>query len=167
VSGFSGTSGDDSEQMTTAHLTIFLITNTFFWIVVVSVLSGQSERFSRFREQPFETKTRILAASLMDIAVTVLPILTVWAYHEEALTLHLLTLGLIALIVIMHKASGKGQKRPIFSDWLRPEGSNQHSSLYTIERVEPTTFSCTECTRSVAKKADEDEGPSDSKSTPK
>ena len=52
VVGFSGTEGDDSEHMYTALLTLFLLTNLFFWLVIVGFLSGQSPWFRQLRERP-------------------------------------------------------------------------------------------------------------------
>ena len=80
--GFGGTEGDDSENMYTTLLTIFLITNVFFWKVLVGFLSDHSSSFKEHRENPLRSFSSIIIASLFDVVVTLLPILAIWAYYE-------------------------------------------------------------------------------------
>ena len=151
VVGFNGTEEDDSQHMYTVLLTIILPLNSFFWGVLVSFLSVQNENFRKSRDNPLQTSVSLLKASLYDILFTLLPILAAWACHEHVLSLHLLLLGLILLIQMVHKASGKDKKMPIISNWILPGGSNPHHGIYSIETSVETTYSCTKC-RSERKK---------------
>ena len=78
-----------------------------------------------------------------------LPIVATIAMYERTIEMHLFELGLIALMAMHHRLSGK--KNPIFTNWLMPGGSNPNSSYYSVEEIEKTTYEC--C--AVAKK-DED-----------
>lgn len=93
---------------------------------------------------------------MFDILVFILPILAVWTYHEQALTLHLVFFGMIALMAVMHHAMGKSKDYPIFTDWLMPGGSNPHHSIYTIEAIESTFFNLNECRKDKKKTLNEE-----------
>ena len=133
------------------------------WLVVTAALTGWSDKYRDFRARPTLTKTRLAQVSFLDTVIFLAPILLVWAYHEYALELNLLSAGLTAMVVMAYKISGKDKSAPIFTNWLTPGGSNPHSCLYSIERIELTSFNCNDCDCTNKKvKNDDQEDSSDS-----
>lgn len=47
-----------------------------------------------------------------------LPITIAWMYYEHIVTLHLLSLGLTATLVMVYRLTGLHEKKPIVTDWL-------------------------------------------------
>ena len=149
VLGFDGIEGDDSTHMYTVLQLQFLITNTLLWKVLIGYLSLIWPAFADWRQNALATKWRIFQTSLFDVCLTVLPVVGTIAYYEYAIEIHLLEFGLIALMALhsrkfsSSKTSGKTHGgSPIFTDCLMPGGSNPHSSLYTVEEQDATTFEC-------------------------
>ena len=146
VLGFRGVEGDDSKHMYTALQTIFLITNIFMWNIVISVMISWFPAFKKWRTDPLKSVSTIFAASLLDICLTVFPIIFIWALYEYSITIHLVSLGLIVVLALVHKATSKDKTDPIFCDWLIPGGSNPHTELYSFKPVEIATLECLCCT---------------------
>jgi len=84
--------------------------------------------------------------SLLDICLTVLPFIGILALYEYAITFHVVSLVVIVVLVLVHKASGKDKTDPIFSDWMIPGGSNPHTELYSFKASEIATLECLCCT---------------------
>ena len=146
VLGFRGMEGDDSKHMYTALQTIFLITNIFTWNILISVLISWFPAFAKWRSDPLESVSTIFTASILDICLTILPILLMWALYEYSITIHVVSLGFIVVLALVHKATGRDKTDPIFSDWLIPGGSNPHTELYSFKPVEIATLECLCCT---------------------
>lgn len=66
-------------------------------------------------------------------------------------------------MAILHKAKANSKENQIFTDWLLPGGSNPHSSVYTIEAVEPTFFNCNDCFKKKNKDKTESEDDTEKK----
>ena len=71
-----------------------------------------------------------------------IPIAMAWMYYENIVTIHLLSLGLTATMIMVYRLTGFHEKKPIVTDWLTKSGSNPHSSFYTVEKIFPTGYEC-------------------------
>ena len=93
--------GDDSVHMYTALMTLFLITNTFFWKVMIMFLSNTIPAFKKWREECLSNKRHIFTNSMFDMSFTICPIMAAWTYYEQIVELHMMLLcGAATLILI-------------------------------------------------------------------
>ena len=71
------------------------------------------------------------------------------------MTINLIFFGLISFLILIYQLSGKSKDKPIFTDWLMPGGSNSHTTLYSIEKVQVTTVECVFPDKNKKKKIDD------------
>ena len=132
VLGFRGIEGDDSKHSYTALLTIFLITVVFTWHLLLTVVGNFWPKFADARYTTDYSVPRMFVNSLLDIFLTVLPIMVAWANYEAAFSLHLYCFGIIAWLFSLNRCLKRA--RPIFSDWVYP-GGKATTPLYSFEVI--------------------------------
>lgn len=102
------------------------------------------------RADPLQSTRVTILMSLFDIFSTVFPIVTIWALYEYAVTIHIATLVLAALLVFANFVSGKSKENPVFSSWLT--GGLNAKEFYCFKSIEYTTVQCLCCTKEGRKK---------------